>query len=433
MTSLCLSFIVSVPIAAVSLACSSDAGTPGTIGDGSNVASVEERGNDCPVPELEIVLNLDEEPRLPDPFLSLDSGARISSQHEWTCRRAEISAQVQEYELGPKPPPPETVSAALEADRLTVTVTDGGASVSFGATIQWPETGTAPFPMMITLGGGTSLDGGGAISGLGVAMVALDHDDVAAQVGPGSRGQGKFYTLYPDHPAGAMMAWAWGASRLIDAIEAFPEANLDPRRVGVTGCSRNGKGALVVGAFDERIALTLPQESGAGGSALWRLSDVHQQAWIDGGMVPEYGAVQTLAAIVGENVWFRDTFRQFANRVTRLPFDHHMVMGLVAPRALLVIDNTDQYWLDREGSHFGAVVARDIWAALGIASHMGGSQVGGHGHCQNVPAAQLDEVNAYVSRFLVGGGTAPPDVLYSDGNFPDIRAMWVDWEPPTLD
>lgn len=413
-------------------ACSPDPEVPPTFGDGNNIATSEDRGTGCAVPELPNHLALPEHPLLPDPFLSMN-GARITAKEDWICRRAEISAQVQEYELGPKPPPPERVSAVVNGDTVTVTVEDEGRSVSFDATVQLPTTGTGPFPWMITLGAGTSLDGGDAISGLGVAMVALDHEDIAAQVNASSRGQGKFYQLYPDHPAGALMAWAWGASRLIDALERTPEANLDPRRVGVTGCSRNGKGALIVGAFDERIALTIPQESGAGGSALWRLADVHQQAWIDGGMIPDYGAVQTLGQIVGENVWFRDAFELFANKANHLPYDHHMVMGLVAPRALLVIDNTDQYWLDREGSHFGAVAAHDIWVALGIPSNMGASQVGGHAHCSGVPQAQLEEVSAFVGKFLVGGGTAPTDVLYSDGNFPDLRSLWTAWDVPMLE
>ena len=59
-------------------------------------------------------------------------------------------------------------------------------------------------------------------------------------------------------------------SRIIDALEATPAVKIDPKRVAVTGCSRNGKGAFVAGAFEPRIALTIPQESGSGGAACWR-------------------------------------------------------------------------------------------------------------------------------------------------------------------
>lgn len=399
----------------------------------ANIADVENRGAACTIRPLLPYTELADEPLLPDPFVSMD-GSRITTREAWTCRRAELAAQVQEYELGPKPPRPANVSGALAGDVFTVTVDDGGSPVSFNASITLPTTGTAPFPAMIVLGGGTSFNANDTLTGRGVALIALDHGDVAAQQGGASRGVGKFYDLYgADHPAGAMIAWAWGASRLIDALETTPEANIDPDRLGVTGCSRNGKGALVVGAFDDRIALTLPQESGAGGSSLWRMADANQQAWIAAGQVPDYGAVQTLGQIVQENVWFRASFADFSTTATRLPFDHHAVMGLVAPRAMLVINNTDQYWLDREGSHLGAVMAHTVWEALGVADTMGQSQVGGHPHCGEVPAAQLEEVGAYVDKFLVGGGTGNTSVMYTDGGFPDRRAEWAAWQPPVLE
>jgi len=34
-----------------------------------------------------------------------------------------------------------------------------------------------------------------------------------------------------------------------------------------------------------------------------------------------------------------------------------------------------------------------------------------------VPAAQTAEINAYVGKFLIGGGTGNTDVLYTDGGF----------------
>ena len=93
------------------------------------------------------------------------------------------------------------------------------------------------------------------------------------------------------HSAGALMAWSWGVSRLIDALEKTPAANIDTTRLGVTGCSRNGKGALAAGAFDERIKLTIPQEPGSGGSGTWRVSN-----W----MLSQGQNTQTLGQIVSE-------------------------------------------------------------------------------------------------------------------------------------
>ena len=101
--------------------------------------------------------------------------------------------------------------------------------------------------------GESSLDNS-TLSQLGVALIDFPNDDIAKQNGPSSRGQGAFFTLYgSDQSAGALIAWAWGVSRLIDALEQTPSALIDPKRIGVTGCGRNGKGAMMAGAFDDRM------------------------------------------------------------------------------------------------------------------------------------------------------------------------------------
>jgi len=171
---------------------------------------------------------------------------------------------------------------------------------------------------------------------MGVAVINFPNDEIAQQINTGSRGIGKFYDLYGSgHSAGALMSWAWGVSRLIDALETTPEAEIDAARLGVTGCSRNGKGALVAGAFDEKILLTIPQESGSGGAASWRVSEYQKLSGKN---------VQTLSQIVTENCWFRYSFSQYAYSADELPFDHHSIEALCAPRALLVIENTWKEW-----------------------------------------------------------------------------------------
>ena len=304
-------------------------------GSGTAAAPAEEAPA-CPVGQLPGFDQLSSNPKLPDPFRTL-AGQRIGKKSEWACRRAEIGAQFAEYELGPKPPRPRQQSAKLIADRLEVTVGDGQKSVTFAAQIELPPTGKAPYPALIGLGR-ASLDAA-TLAKLGVAFIKFPNSDVAEQDNGQSRGKGAFYALHgSDHPAGAMMAWAWGVSSLIDVLETTPGTNIDPKRLGVTGCSRNGKGALVAGAFDERIVLTIPQESGAGGSASWRVSDKQRLDWQAAGS-PAGQDVQTLRQITRENVWFRSSFGQFSEAADRLPFYHHMLMGMVAPRALLVIDN----------------------------------------------------------------------------------------------
>ncbi|HKO91001.1 MAG TPA: hypothetical protein VJU61_07615 [Polyangiaceae bacterium] len=389
-------------------------------------------GAACPPFTLPSYDQLPENPKFPDPFTTL-AGNRLTKKAQWACRQAEISAALQEYELGPKPPRPAQVSGQLGPTAFTVTAGDGTTSISFDATITLPTTGTAPYPALIGIGN-SSLDNA-LLASLGVALIRFPNGAVAAQVNGQSRGQGSFYTLHgSDHGAGAMMAWAWGVSRLIDALETTPGTQIDPTRLGVTGCSRNGKGALVVGAFDERIKLTIPQESGSGGSASWRVSDFQQQQWIAAGSPadPVSEDVQTLHQIVQENVWFRASFSQFSYSANRLPFDHHLLMGLVAPRALLVIENTSQFWLGKRSTFTNSAIAHRIYEALGIPDSMAYSQIGDHAHCQ-FPASQIPLLTAYVQKFLIGGGTDNTNVIETDGGFVVDEARWVDWTTPALE
>ena len=400
-------------------------------------AFVEHGGAGCTAPPLPELPELEPNASLPDPFLSA-MGHRISSKAEWICRRAEIAAQVEEYELGPKPPKPSIVTGAFEADRLTITTGEPDKTVSFSVGITRPDGApAAPIPALIVLGKSALRP---VFESRGVAVIDFDNNAMGAQGNQGegeartdTRGQGTFYELYgSDHAASSMMAWAWGVSRVIDALAVTPSANIDVRRLAVTGCSRNGKGALVVGAFDERIALTVPEESGAGGSASWRISQAQMDAYRAKNPNPRGGqGVQTLASAAGEQPWFRASFGQFGKTsadVNRLPFDHHMVLGLVAPRALFVLDNTDMMWLGDESSFTSVVAAAEIWKAMGA---MGASQVGGHPHCKELPQAQLAELGAFVDTFLLGASGPNTNVLRSDRVTVD-RARWIPWSTPAL-
>jgi len=353
---------------------------------------------------------------LPDPFKSM-SGTRITTKDQWICRRAEISAQFQKWELGTKPPKPSQVTGSVTNNGISVTVSDSGKSISFTASISLPTRGTAPYPALIGIGG-ISLNTK-AIQAMGVAIINFNNNDIAQQNSASSRGQGKFYTLYgANHPAGAMIAWAWGVSRLIDVIETSGSKLIDINKLGVTGCSRNGKGALVVGAYDERIALVIPQESGSGGSASWRISD-----WMG-------TTVQTLGEITGENVWFTASLSQFNRAATKLPFDHHMLEGMVAPRGLFIIENTGMVWLGNQSCWGDSIAGRMVYQALSIPDNMGVSQVGNHNHCQ-FPASQESDVEAFITKFLLGGNSNT-NIVKTDGPFTFDQKKWVDWTIPTL-
>lgn len=392
------------------------------VGSAAAQTSVEDGAAGCAATPLSAYADLPAVAALPDPFLG-ESGQAVTRKAGWPCRRREVSRQLQAYELGEKPAPVAgSVSAALDGTALTVTVKDGYRSASFVAHVQWPTAGTPPYPALIGIGR-SSLNNAELLQ-RGVALISFPNDDVAQQRNGQSRNQGKFFALYPQREGtGALVAWAWGVSRLIDAIELGALPGVAARRLGVTGCSRNGKGALMAGALDERVALTVVQESGSGGAAAWRVSDAQKATGQN---------VQTLGQIVQENVWFRSSFAQFGTNAAKLPYDHHQVLGLVAPRALLVIENTSMEWLGNQSAYTAALAAREVWTALGVADRMGISQVGSHNHC-TLPASQAVEVNAFVDRFLKGLPGIDTGVVRTDGSFAVERGRWMPWKTPTLD
>ncbi|KAF2866510.1 hypothetical protein BDV95DRAFT_584048 [Massariosphaeria phaeospora] len=340
---------------------------------------VEQRQAACNVPTTFPTVN---DAKLPDPFTFFD-GKKVTTKDEWACRQKEISAAMQAQELGVMPPKPSTVTATLSGSSLSITSTEGGKSVSFSVSIKKPS-GTGPFPAIIAYGA-ASLPVPAS-----VATITFNNDDVGAQANTGSRGKGKFFDLYGSgHSAGATTAWAWGVDRIIDALETV-DTGIDPKRVGVTGCSRNGKGAFVAAALVPRLALGLPQESGSGGAACWRVSDSEKGKGKN---------IQTSSQIITENVWFSKNFNTFAAKSATLATDHHELAGLVAPRGLLVIENEID-WLGPGSTTACMKVGRLIYKAAGVPDNMGFTGAGNHAHCQ-FPSNQQTELTAFINKFLL--------------------------------
>jgi len=103
----------------------------------------------------------------------------------------------------------------------------------------------------------------------------------------------------------------------------------------------------------------------------------------------------------------------------------------MAPRGLLVIENTGQVWLGNQSCWGSSIAGRHIFEALGVADHMGVSQIGGHNHCQ-FPASQEPQVEAFISKFLLGDTSVNTTVVETDGGYTYDQKMWQPWTVPTL-
>jgi hypothetical protein len=372
-------------------------------------APLESRQAACTVPTTFPTTAND---KLPNPF-KFFSGADVKTKDDFACKNKEVSAAIQAQELGTFPPKPSGFDASISGTTLQWTATEGGKSIKFTASIKKPS-GAGPFPAIIAYGGAS------IPIPAGVATITFNNDDIAAQQSSSSRGKGKFYDLYGSgHSAGALTAWAWGVDRVMDALEATASTSgIDPKRVGVTGCSRNGKGAFVAAALVDRIALGIPQESGSGGAACWRISDSEHAKGKN---------IQTASEIVGENVWFSKNFNAFSTKANTLATDHHQLAGMVAPRGLIVIENEID-WLGPVATTACMKAGRLIYKALGVPDNMGFTGATNHAHC-SFPSAQGADLTAFINKFLLGGTGSTANI--EKGPTADV-ASYIDWTAPTL-
>jgi hypothetical protein len=375
---------------------------------------VEDEGADCPVPGLPDAGSLPANAKLPDPFKKLD-GTRISTQSDWRCRREEIKKLAEKFVYGEKPGKPQSVTGTVSRTGITVNVTHQGKSSGFSAGVDLPS-GSGPFPAVVVLGGfGADT---AAIKAAGVAVINYDPYAVGKEGTPRNNKQGAFYSIYGSSSStGLLMAWAWGVSRIIDVIEQSGGSILRADATGVTGCSRFGKGAFVIGVFDQRIALTMPIESGSAGVPIFR-------------GIPGEGA-QSLSSAYGEQPWLGDAFGSFTSSPTRLPVDIHEMVGMVAPRGLFIMDNPHIANLGPRSASVAALGGAEVYKALGAGDNITyWSDVQDGTHCANRPEWRTP-LQQNIQKFLLKTGNAPGAIRISSkalGSLPE----WRDWTTPTL-
>lgn len=386
----------------------------------------EDSGADVARPPLPAYADLPEIPYLPDPFTMAD-GARMTTRDQWRIRRAEIKAMIEKYGAGEKPGPPSMFESAFDGDTLTITVGEGGNSFTMTALVTRP-TGAPdrPLPAIIGVNSPTGALPGDLFRQRGIATITYRANEVAPTAfGNVTYASGNLFKLYPETTAGSMIRWAWGVSRLIDALEKHPEARIDTTRLAVTGCSFAGKIALYSGAFDERIALTVPHESGGGGTISWRYSDMLEKR--DG------VEVENLIHAQGSNdefPWYARALREFKTTPNKLPYDQHELVALIAPRAVLMVESTQIPRMGAEAARIDALAAREVWKALGVADRMGVTE-------ENVPHCRwhdgfTPDVEAYLDRFLAGRVDGKStDILRSRYQIAD-RDKWIPWTAPAL-
>ena len=149
---------------------------------------------------------------------------------------------------------------------------------------------------------------------------------------------------------GALSAWGWGASRVLDWIET--ERSIDAAHVAVVGHSRGGKTALVAAAWDERFAMACSNDSGAGGAKLHHV---------------DLPSSEHIAHSMGwARFWYAQRYVRWVNRDLETPFDQHMLVALVAPRLVCIGSATDDAHAGPYGEYLTARLASPAWRVFGL-------------------------------------------------------------------
>ena len=332
---------------------------------------------------------------LPD-VLKMRDGTAVTTAEQWPARRTEIRSTMQYNSYG-KWRSGETVSPIVKENILTVRVLykdeEGLTKGSrFDVTVELPK-GTPPeggWPVILAFGG---LDGADGMMGSkgnprqyaldkGYANISVPTNAVASD---DNNHKGAFYTLYPygttpESQTGVLMAWAWGASKVVDALEmkAAAEFNINAKNTIITGTSRNGKAAAVAGAFEKRFKITVPVSSGAGGAAIYRYFS-NGQTYDLGGYFSYNGGgpwtidennPQSFSSIKADSGggWFNNKFKTFS-KVENLPFDQHFLLALcaAADRYLFMINGFEwDKWTNPPGFFYNFESTKPVFDLLGV-------------------------------------------------------------------
>lgn len=326
-------------------------------------------------------------PTLPDALVMKD-GTKVTTPQQWIRRRAEILEDFEREVYGRIPA--NVPEVTWEITETTEGETDGiptikrtlvghvdnsgfpEIKVDIQASFTVPAWTPGPVPLFLQFGFGGGMFGG---MGGGVTQQALNHgwgqgtinpNSVQADRGGNALRQGIIGLTNKGKPRkpedwGALRAWGWGVSKLIDYFEANPGMNVDPKKVSIEGVSRYGKAALVTQAFETRVAVALVASSGEGGAKLHR---------------HDFGeAVENLTGS-GEYHWMCGNFMKYgasdingkAMDASDIPVDSHELIALCAPRPCFIsygVEPGDPKWVDAPGSYRAGILASKVYNVLG--------------------------------------------------------------------
>lgn len=321
---------------------------------------------------------------LPNPLVTVE-GERITSEEAWmNVRRPQIMSMLATTIYGRVPTPETPIKTTFEELEVNPNFFDGRCTrklieatfsnergnVSMQIAVFLPNNIDKPVPVLLRMGfasvSGKNIEmkniqeygrlGNGTPlidfldKGFGVVCIKggeIVKDEVSFK--------NSIHKLFYSGTQSLTKADEWGViagisyqfSRTMDYIET--DAAIDNNRVAIVGFSKLGKSTLWAGAQDQRFAMVLSQNSGAGGAALWRR---------------KFG--ENLEYITRFPRWLCGNANKYVGNENDLPVDQHMLLACIAPRPLYVTSGINDLWADNMGEYLSAHHATPVYELFGL-------------------------------------------------------------------
>jgi len=353
---------------------------------------------------------------IPEVLRFLD-GSPVDTVEKWETRAEEIRRLYEYYMYGPLPdmseekvsyqlgewtvrhetvniPGTEEFTAEVKVASLRIEVENQGRKSGFDTIVCLPVTAPAEkgYPVYLDMSfvwPGRTLDlmpNEYYAANRGYASICYNPCDVAED---NSSRTGTFYDIYPygtdwKEQTGALAAWGWGASKILDALESglAKELQINAENNMLSGVSRFGKATLLAGAYEKRLKVVVPACSGAGGAAMYRYkSEGRTYDFATLGHVNEEGTSthftttnEALGNLQSTNLrhWFNDNFLEF-DCVEQFPFDQHHLAALVADKdryLFLISGMLGEDWVNPAASGVTYAATKQVYEFLGLADHV---------------------------------------------------------------
>ena len=341
------------------------------------------------------VLNYKLSEKLPNPFIFND-GSFVKCKEDWQKRRREIYENAVELQYGTMPPKPEFLEVepvcygTVQIFRI-ITGTKSN-PVSFYMHIFKACKSGSDAPVVIS--GDLCFERVynkewiGAITQNDINLVLFNRTELAPdlseyhlnilntkETGEYKLGKkvwdkmlegdcgGQVKKAYPDCTCGALGIWAWGYSRVVDALEILGCVNTN--LIAFTGHSRGGKTAALAGATDERAKIVNPNATCQGAYSSYRINaDIEHE---DGALESS----ERLSNIYRQfPAWMGPKMKQYIDNEQNVPFDSHEFKALIAPRVLFVSEAAHDGAANPVGSYQTTEAAGEVFKFLGVPQNL---------------------------------------------------------------